>query len=93
MSKEEYEEKIEDLKEKLAIMEDNFNEAECRVEDLIHENQMLDRENDELREQQVDKESFAEKAFDRGVEAGIDFGQDKTKVLKAWLNYKIEERL
>ena len=84
----------EELIELLEQRDEELEEYEMKVGDIECERDSAYDDLSVLHElEDFDKESFAEKAFDRGVEAGQNFKHDKTKIMKAWLNYKIEARL
>jgi len=79
---EERDESIESLQEELQCAESSLSDANDTVDDLAIDNSILE----DWRE---DKEEIVKKAFD----AGYNTIKKPMNDLKAWLNYKIGERL
>jgi len=82
---------IEELIELLEEKDEEIQQLECKADDLEMEQADYVSEIESITEYSMDKheqEELAEKSF----YAGLDSNSNITP-LKAWLNYKIEERL
>ena len=79
----------EELIELLEEKDEEVQELESRASDSEDELNELRVDNSILEEFREDKEEFAKSAFDSGYDSGFN----KDHQLKAWLNYKIGERL
>ena len=80
---------LEGKDDRISELEEELQEAESQIDDVKEENVHLSVEISRIEDFDVEKEPFAEAAFNEGYKAK---SEDKP-LMKAWLNYKIEARL
>ena len=80
---------LEDKDETISDLQCDLQAKEDEYDEVSEENGELSVEMSRIEEFDIEKEPFAEKAFNAGYEAK----ENARPLMRAWLNYKIEARL